>query len=77
MTTQIDDPWRLEEWRALPNVCFIAACDSLEVDERGPVFLRDGSIRKACIEHWEPIFRVLGEQASMGDAMRWTPEPAP
>lgn len=59
-----DDPWRLEEWRDLPDHCLIASCDSDEIDERGPVFLRDGSIHKACPDHWSGIYRVLGAQAS-------------
>lgn len=58
------DGFRLAEWDALPDVCFIAACENDEIDERGPVWLRDGSMHKACTEHWEPIFRVLGEQAT-------------
>lgn len=61
------EAWRLDEWTALlasPLGCFIAGCDNDEIDQRGPVFLRDGSIHKACTEHWGPIFRVLGEQAS-------------
>lgn len=66
------DAWRLDEWNALPDVCLIAGCDSAEADQRGPVHLRDGSIQKACPEHWGAIFRVLGEQASWerGDAYR-------
>lgn len=66
------DPWRLAEWNALTEECFIGGCDHADIDHRGPVFLRDGSMHKACTEHWEPIFRVLGEQASWErtDAMR-------
>lgn len=60
----MSDPWRLDEWATLPDVCLIAGCESWEVDARGPVWLRDGSIHKACPEHWEGIFRVLGEQSS-------------
>ena len=65
------DPWRMDEWSALPDTCFIAACEG-EADQRGPIHLRDGSINKACTEHWEPIMRVLGEQSSWecGDAHR-------
>jgi hypothetical protein len=58
------DRWGRDDFAALPHHCFIAACDSTDIDERGPVFLRDGTIRKACTEHWEGVFRVLGEQAS-------------
>lgn len=58
------DPWRLDEYAALPDVCLIAACDGSDIDPRGPVQLRTGAIGKACVEHWEGIFRVLGEQAS-------------
>ena len=58
------DPWRMDEWKALPDECLIRACEGDEIDQRGPVWLRDGSMHKACTEHWEGIFRVLGEQAS-------------
>jgi hypothetical protein len=58
------DPWRLNEWQALPDECLIAACENDEIDQRGPVWLRDGSMHKGCTEHWEGIFRVLGEQGS-------------
>jgi hypothetical protein len=68
-----NDAFRLAEWNALPEVCLFQGCSSDDIDQRGPVFLRDGSIHKACVEHWEPIFRVLGEQASWErvDGMRW------
>jgi hypothetical protein len=56
------DPWRLAEWNNLPDECLIAACDSDDIDQRGPVWLRGGGMRKACVEHWGGIFRVLGEQ---------------
>lgn len=59
-----EDPWRMAEWNALPDVCLIASCDSDDIDQRGPVWLRDGGMRKACVEHWEGIFRVLSEQAT-------------
>lgn len=59
-----DDPWRMAEWHALPEQCDIAGCDSTEVDRRGPMFLRDKSMHKLCPEHWEAVFRVLGEQVS-------------
>lgn len=60
----MSDPWRMDEWHALPDECLIAGCDGEEIDVRGPIFLRDGSIRKACVEHWEAITLVLGEQAT-------------
>lgn len=64
------DPFRLVEWHALPDECFISGCDNGDIDVRGPVWLRDGSMHKACVEHWEPIMRVLGEQVSwQKDAM--------
>lgn len=68
------DPWRMAEWNALPDECLIDACDNTEIDQRGPVWLRSGGMRKACVEHWEGIFRVLGEQAAWErtDAMRST-----
>lgn len=70
MTTAVTetDPFRLAEWNALIDVCFIAGCDNLDIDERGPVWVRSPqeptkvSMHKACVEHWEPIMRVLGEQ---------------
>lgn len=62
--TSEPDPWRLAEWQKLPEVCLIAGCDNHDIDQRGPVQLRNGSIHKACVEHWEGVFRVLGEQAS-------------
>lgn len=70
------DPWRLAEWNALPDVCLISACEGDEIDERGPVWLRDGSMHKACVEHWEGIFRVLGGQATWTrvDGARQAPE---
>lgn len=58
------DLWRLDEWRALPDRCAIAGCDNGDADQRGPVTLRDSTIFKVCTEHWEAIFRILGEQAS-------------
>ena len=54
--------------------CFIRACDNTEIDERGPVWLRDGSEHLACTEHWKAIFRILGEQVTWEqDAMRSQP----
>lgn len=64
------DPWRLAEWNALPDICFIAACDSFETDPRGPIWLRDGSMAKVCTEHWEAIMAVLGTQVGGQDAYR-------
>lgn len=57
------DPFRLAEWADLPDCCAIAGCDTSEADQRGPVFLRDGTMFKVCPEHWEAIHLVLGEQA--------------
>lgn len=57
------DPWRLNEWLALPDRCFISGCASTEICERGPVFLRDGSIHKACTPHWDGVMSVLGQQS--------------
>jgi hypothetical protein len=70
------DPWRMADWRAAPDGCFISGCDGGDIDQRGPIFLRDGSVQKACVEHWEPIMRVLGEQAlwEHRDAMRSGPD---
>ena len=65
MTHEDDpDPWRMAEWNALPDACLIRGCEGGEIDQRGPVALVDGSIHKACTEHWEGVFRVLGEQAT-------------
>jgi hypothetical protein len=58
------DPFRLETWNRLADdVCFIDGCSATETDVRGPVWLRGQGMAKACPEHWEPIMRVLGEQA--------------
>lgn len=63
------DPWRLAEWRALPERCGISGCGNEEADQRGPLFMRDGSMHKLCPDHWEPVMRVLGEQrAWLADA---------
>lgn len=59
--TDSEDPWRIAEWNALPDRCAIAGCDNDDADQRGPVQLRDGTMFKACSEHWEAIFRILGE----------------
>jgi hypothetical protein len=67
------DPWRMDEWHALAEECLIRGCEYDDIDQRGPVFLRDDSMHKACVEHWEAIHRVLGQQASMPDAMSSTP----
>lgn len=59
------DPMWLATWARLPDdVCMISGCNATEVDQRGPVWLRGGGMGKACPEHWEPIMRVLGEQAT-------------
>jgi hypothetical protein len=66
-----------KEWQAgVPlAVCFVHACDNLDIDPRGPVFLRDDMTpRYACTPHWEGVFRVLGEQGHMPDAMHWSPD---
>lgn len=70
-TSDQPDPWRMAEWNALPDVCLFWGCDSDEIDQRGPVWLRDGSMRKACVEHWEGIMGTLGRQSTWEqDAMR-------
>lgn len=59
--------WRLEQWCSLPNVCLIAGCDGTDIDQRGPIWVRNGDhvlMLKACTEHWEGIYQVLGVQAS-------------
>lgn len=59
------DPWQMAAWKTLPDVCLIGGCNGESgIDERGPVYLRDDSMWKACIEHWEAIMRILGKQAS-------------
>lgn len=65
MSETTGDPFRIAEWEALPDVCLIAGCEYDEIDRRGPVWLRDGSMHKACTEHWEGVFRVLGRQAEL------------
>lgn len=62
------DPWRIDEWLKLPNVCAIAGCDAPSgIDQRGPLWLKDGSMHKLCIDHWEAVFRILGEQVTWED----------
>lgn len=68
------DGFRLDEWNALPNVCLFAGCENGDIDERGPIWLRGGSMRKACTEHWEPTMRVLGDQASWERTDAFRPE---
>jgi hypothetical protein len=76
--TALGDAWRIAQWYALPDVCLIAGCRSEDIDQRGPVWLRNGSMHKACVEHWEGVFRVLGEQATWertdGSRAGYTPE---
>lgn len=58
--------------------CFISGCDSDDIDLRGPVGLRDGSIHKACREHWEAIHGIVGRQREWEeDAGRWSAPAAP
>lgn len=73
MTEPVDDPWRMKEWNALSNICFIEGCESPDVDQRGPIFLRDGSIHKACQDHWEAVISILREQSRRTDSARWSP----
>jgi hypothetical protein len=74
MTRVNPDPWRLDEWHALSNVyCMFFGCEYADIDQRGPVVLRDGSMHKACTEHWEAIHRILGLQAPSNDEMRSGP----
>lgn len=65
--------WRMDEWVELPQRCLIVACENDEIDERGPIWVWSPTgplMRKACVEHWEGIYRVLGEQVSWAaDAM--------
>jgi hypothetical protein len=56
------DPWRLDVWNSLADVCLISGCASYEIDQRGPIVLRDGSWWKACVEHWEAILGIVGRQ---------------
>jgi hypothetical protein len=56
--------------------CMFMGCDSDEIDQRGPVVLRDGSKHYACTEHWEPIMRVIGQQRTWEqEAMRDSSSP--
>jgi hypothetical protein len=43
------------------EACLIAGCTATEIHQE-PVLLRDGSIRRACPEHWDAIMLVLGRQ---------------
>ena len=56
----MDDPWRFDEWDALPEGCGIAGCETPDHDPRGPLFMTDGTFHRLCPEHWEAVFRVLG-----------------
>lgn len=56
------DTFRRAEWATLPDVCLIYGCSNVGADVRGPVFLRDGSMHKACTPHWEAITMILGKQ---------------
>jgi len=61
------DSWKLQHWNSLPDICLIEGCDGSEIDQRGPVWVRNGDhvlMLKACVEHWEAVYRVLGVQAS-------------
>lgn len=70
----MSDRWRLAEWRALPDHCGISGCDNQEADQRGPLFMRDGTMHKLCPDHWVAVHRILGEQATwQSDAERWAP----
>lgn len=51
-------------------VCFIDACDYLDIDPRGPVFV-DKQPRYACTEHWEAIIGILGRQVASDDEFRY------
>lgn len=51
--------------------CFVAACDYDDIDPRGPVFVRgDTTPHYACVEHWEAIIRILGQQVGSNDEHR-------
>lgn len=55
----------MEEWLALPDDrCGIVGCDAEDTDQRGPLFMRDGTIHKLCPEYWEAVMRILGGQQS-------------
>jgi hypothetical protein len=76
MSSTTADPWRMAEWNGLADECLIAGCGSEEIDQRGPVWLRNATMHKACVEHWEGIMSVLGEQGAWErtDGSRQTPE---
>jgi hypothetical protein len=60
-----EDPWRMTEWQhrlGAGETCFVASCGSGDVDERGPIFDRDGRMHLACPAHWDAVMGVLGAQ---------------
>lgn len=71
-STLLDDKtWNGLWWNALPDECFIKDCAALadQIDQRGPIQLRDGSKHKACRAHWEAIHSVLGKQPDLDDEL--------
>jgi len=64
----------MAEWCALPEVCLFDGCPYTDIDHRGPIFLRDGSIHKACVEHWEAVHGIIGRSVGSNDEMRCTPD---
>lgn len=59
------DRFRLVEWAALPPGCAVAGCEELWAhDERGPLFLRDGTMHRLCQDHWEAVMGVTGRQGA-------------
>lgn len=65
-----------ERWQegVATAVCVFSGCDYDDIDERGPVFLRDDKTpHYACVEHWEGVHGVLGHQVNRDDEQRVSP----
>ncbi len=50
--------FNLLAWKALEDICFIQGCENKNIDNRGPIFLKTGSMHKACVPHWSAIMHV-------------------
>jgi hypothetical protein len=53
-------------WEDSPDVCMFRGCGNTDMDGRGPVVTRDGAYWKACVSHWEAVYRVHGVLAALG-----------
>ena len=63
--------FNLLAWNALEDVCFIQGCNNDKIDNRGPIFLRDGSMHKACVPHWVAVMHVSHAEKRNEDDPVW------